>query len=272
MLRRLRRLPARFGALWRSDAAGVRAGFGALLISSGGDLPAGLALAGLSDPLAKLAGLIILIPAAIGMRGNIMGALGSRLGTSIHAGTFRLGRRLDTVVGQNLSAAIALSMSTSLALAFLARAVALVFGQASMSLADFMVVSVIAAVLSSFVVMAITVFVAALCAHKRWDLDNVAAPIVTAAGDTVTLPSLWIATFFVGFRFVTPTIAVACGLVGVISLVMALRSKLPLLRRIVAESFPILVVAGTVDVLAGVLLEKRINNFLVFPALLVMLP
>src|SRR3954454_6809631 len=180
MLRRLRRLPARFGALWRSDAPGIRAGFGALLISSGGDLFAGLALAGLSNTLQTLPGLIILIPAAIGMRGNVMGALGSRLGTSIHAGTFRLTRRSDTVVGQNLSAAIALSLSTSLALAFLARGVALVFGLASMSLVDFVVVSVIGAILSSVVVMVLTVFVAALCARRRWDLDNVAAPIVTA--------------------------------------------------------------------------------------------
>src|SRR4051812_47019541 len=272
MLRRLRRLPARFGALWRSDAPGIRAGFGALLISSGGDLFAGLALAGLSNTLQTLPGLIILIPAAIGMRGNIMGALGSRLGTMIHAGTFRLTRRLGTDVGQNLSAAIALSLSTSLALALLARGVALAFNQPSMSLVDYVVISVIGAVLSSFVVMIITVAVANLCARKRWDLDNVAAPIVTAAGDTVTLPSLWIATFFVGFHFVTPVIGIACAVIGVISLLMALRSKLPVLRRIVVESFPILVLAGTVDVLAGMLLDKRINTIVVFPALLVMLP
>ncbi len=272
MLRRLRRLPARFGALWRSDAAGVRAGFGALLISSGGDLLAGLALGGLSNTLKTLPALIVLIPAAIGMRGNVMGALGSRLGTSIHAGTFRLSRRRDTEVGQNLSAAISLSLATALALAFLARGVAIAFGLHSMSLADFVVISVIGALLSSFIVMALTVGVAGLCARRRWDLDNVAAPIVTAAGDTVTLPSLWIGTFLVGFRIVTPLVAVVCATIGVIALASALRSKLPILRRIVVESFPILVVAGTVDVLAGVLLDKRIDNLLVYPALLVMLP
>ena len=74
MLRRLRRLPARFDALLRADAAGVRAGFGALLISSGGDLLAGIALGRLSDTLKQLPGLLILVPAAIGMRGNVMGA------------------------------------------------------------------------------------------------------------------------------------------------------------------------------------------------------
>jgi mgtE-like transporter len=272
MLRRLRRLPARFGALWRSDAPGIRAGFGALLISSGGDLLAGLALAGLSNTLTTLPGLIILIPAAIGMRGNVMGGLGSRLGTMIHAGTFRSSRRLNSEVGQNLIASIVLSLATSVALAFLARTVTIAIGGPSISVADFMVISVIGAILSSFVVMFLTVAVAGLCARKRWDLDNVAAPIVTAAGDTVTLPSLWIATFLVGYHLVTPVIAIACALLGVACLVIALISKLPVLRRIVIESFPILVVAGSIDIIAGALLQKRESDLLVFPALLVMLP
>ena len=108
MLRFPRRAVARFVALLRSDVAGVRAGFFALLISSGGDLVTGLTLASITHTLTHLAGLFILIPAAIGMRGNIFGALGSRLGTQIHAGTFRLSRRLDTPFGQNIGAAIVL--------------------------------------------------------------------------------------------------------------------------------------------------------------------
>jgi mgtE-like transporter len=272
VLRRLRRIPARFVALLRADAAGVRAGFGALLISSGGDLLAGLALGSLSNTLSTLPGLIILIPAAIGMRGNVMGALGSRLGTSIHTGTFRLSRRLDSVVGQNLAAAISLSFSTSLALAFLARSVALVTGSPSMSLVDYVVISVVGAILSSFVVMALTVAVAALSARRRWDLDNVSAPIVTAAGDVVTLPSLWVATLLVGIHVLTTVIGVASAAIAIVAFVLAIRSKLPILHSIVVESAPILVVAGTVDVLAGLLLDKRISNFLTYPALLVMLP
>jgi mgtE-like transporter len=274
MLYSLRRLPARFNALLHADAAGVRAGFGALLISSGGDLLAGIALAGLLTTLSKqqFAGLIVLIPAAIGMRGNVMGALGSRLGTSIHAGTFRMSRRRDTVVGQNLAAALSLSLATSLALAFLARFVAVAFGLKPMPLVNFVVISSLGAVLSSVVVIALTIGVAGLCARRRWDLDNVAAPIVTAAGDIVTLPSLWIATLFVGYAVFTAAVAVACATIGVGALVLALRSKLPILRRIVVESLPILILAGTVDVLAGVLLESRQHEFLLFPALVVMLP
>ena len=54
MLRFPRRAVARFVALLRSDFAGVRAGFFALLISSGGDLVTGLTLASITHTLADL--------------------------------------------------------------------------------------------------------------------------------------------------------------------------------------------------------------------------
>src|SRR5438270_5896514 len=71
-----RRRAGRLFAYWRSEQRTLRQGFVALLISSGGDLLAGLALASMSNRLALLPGLLILIPAAIGMRGNVFGALG----------------------------------------------------------------------------------------------------------------------------------------------------------------------------------------------------
>src|SRR3954454_3584797 len=122
------RLLRRFVAVVRSDPSGVGAGFVALLLSSGGDLLAGLTLGAITGTLQELPGLLVLVPAAIGMRGNVFGALGSRLGTAIHEGTFRLSRRADTVVGQNVLASMALTLSVSLALAVLAKAVAVGFG------------------------------------------------------------------------------------------------------------------------------------------------
>ena len=63
-------------------------------------------------PSRSCPGLLILVPAAVGMRGNVFGALGSRLGTAVHTGTFRLSWRIDTLVGQNLASAVALSMAS----------------------------------------------------------------------------------------------------------------------------------------------------------------
>jgi mgtE-like transporter len=270
----MRRVGARFVAFIRADISGVRAGFVALLISSGGDLVTGVTFAVISNSLNLLPGLVVLVPAAIGMRGNVFGGLGSRLGTMIHTGTFRVSARLDTEVGQNMSGAILSSLATAGLLAVLAKLMCeMLFGGPSISTADFMVVSVIGAILSSVVVLVLTVAVAAFCTRRDLDLDNVAAPIVTAAGDMVTLPSLFVATYLLGIHLLTPVIGIACVVVALGAAVVGIGAKgLPILHRIMIESLPILALAGVVDLLAGITIQNRFTSLLKFPALLVMVP
>ena len=266
-------LATRVRTLLVTEKASVRQGLAALLISSGGDLVAGLTLGSITHTLDTLPGLLVLVPAAIGMRGNIFGALGSRLGTLIHTGEFRLSTRLDTSVGQNLACSMLLTLSLSVALALLAKAVITAFAvQGAISLADLIVISVLGGVFSSIFVLLLTIGVAAQSARRGWDLDNVAAPIVTAAGDIVTLPGLYLATFAVGFAWVTPIVAILCALVGIASTVVAVRAAQPVLRRIARESLPVLLFAGLVDVIAGVTIQRRLETFAALPALLVLVP
>ena len=268
-----RRVSARFRALLGSDAASVRQGLVALLVSSAGDLLAGLTLGSITHTLDALPGLLVLVPAAIGMRGNIFGAMGSRLGTAIHAGTFRFSRRTDTVVGQNVLASLALTLSISLALAVLAKAVAVAFGvPGTISIADFVVISVVGGAVSSIAVLGVTLAVAAGSVRFGWDLDNVASPLVTAAGDVFTLPSLFLATYLVSAPVLSPLLAALTAALSVAALVAALRSRLAMLHRILRESVPVLCLAGAVDVLAGLTIEKRLESFLVYPGLLVLIP
>jgi mgtE-like transporter len=273
MLGLARRAGVRFRALVGADASTLRQGLAALLVSSGGDLLAGLTLGAITGTLADLPGLLVLVPAAIGMRGNVFGALGSRLGTSIHAGTFSVSRRAETIVGQNVIASMALSLSISFALAILAKAVAVGFGlQHTISVSYFVVISIVGGAISSVFVLLLTIGVAAGSVRFDWDMDNVAAPLVTAAGDMVTLPSLFLATFIVGPSIVTPILAAVTGALAVAALVAAFRSGLPIAVRILRESVPILLIAGLIDVVAGVTIEKRLASFLTFPALLVLVP
>lgn len=267
------RLAARVRTVLGPDLASVGQGLAALLVSSAGDLLAGLALGAITHTLEALPGLLVLVPAAIGMRGNIFGALGSRFGTAIHTGTFRVSRRLDTVVGQNIAASLALTLSISLVLAVLAKAVAVGFGLShTISVADFVVISVVGGAFSSVIVLVLTLGVASASVRFGWDMDNVAAPLVTAAGDVVTLPSLFLATYLVRVGWVTPVVASLSTIAAVVALALALRSGLPILRRILRESLPVLIVAGAVDVVAGLTIEKRLASFLAFPALLVLIP
>jgi mgtE-like transporter len=263
----------RFRALVRSDPTGFGAGFLALVFSAFASLTAGLTLGAITGTLEDLPGLLVLVPAAIGMRGNVFGALGSRLGTAIHAGTFRVSRRLDTLVGQNIAAALTLSLSTSLVLAVLAKMVSVAFGvTGSISIADFLVISILGGMLSSVVALFVVVGVTAACARWDLDVDNVHTPIVTTVGDMVTLPSLFLATYLTGFRWVTPVLAVVVAAAGVVALVAGVRARLPIFGRIVRESLPILALAGLVDVVAGITVEKRLDSFAAFPALLVLVP
>jgi mgtE-like transporter len=214
------------------------------------------------------------VPAAIGMRGNVFGALGSRFGTQIHAGTFRPSRRLRSEFGQNVAGAILSSLAVSAALAVLAKTISGAFGLGkTMSIAQFMVVSVVGAMLASVVVLALTIGVSAFCANRDLDLDNVAAPIVTAAGDMCTLPALFLATYLVHLPVLTPLIAIVCAIAAVIAAVIGYRARdLPAFRRIMVESLPVLALAGIVDILAGVTIENRVESFLAYPALLVLIP
>lgn len=233
---------------------------------------AGLALGLMTGTLEALPGLMVLVPAAIDMRGNIFGALGSRLGTAIHSGIFDLRRRREGILAQNIYTCTVLSLIISLLLGILARVVSSIFGLESISWLDFVVISVVGGIISSAVVLLITVLIAVASYRWGWDMDNVSAPLVTAAGDFVTIPSLYVATFVVGIPYVTPILSVILSVVCVVSLIMALFSGLNITHRVLLESLPILSLAGLVSVLAGVTIEGRIEHFLALPALLVMIP
>ncbi len=274
-MQRRDRVLRRFLALLRADPTDVRAGFVAHLLATATGLLAGLILGSITGTLGELPGLLVLVPAAVGLRGNVFGALGSRLGTLVATGTFQLSRRRDTEVGQNLAASVALSLGLSLLLAVVAKGVAEAFGvRGSIGVGDLVVVSVIGALIPTVVVMAITVGVAALGVRHEWDVDNVSVPIVTAAGDLVTLPSLFLATFLVRdiARWVPAVVAVLCVATASAGLIAALRTRLPVLRRIAAESVPFLLVAGTVSTFAGITIQSRLDTFDRHPALLMVIP
>jgi mgtE-like transporter len=257
---------------WRAERRTIGQGFVALVIASLGSLVAGIALGSISGTLEALPGLMVMVPAAIGMRGNIFGALGSRLGTSIHSGLYEPSRDRAGILYQNVFAATVLTFLISLVLGILAKALSEAFGVDSISLIDFVVISIVGGILSSLVVGSFTVILSRVAYRRGWDLDSVAAPLVTAAGDMVTLPSLFVATFLVGIRWVTPAVAGVAVILTLYVVVRSLLTDLPLARRILRESIPVLILAGAVDVVAGVVVESRLDRFLIFPVFLVLVP
>ncbi|MCS5673113.1 MAG: magnesium transporter [Acidimicrobiales bacterium] len=254
-------------------SADVRQRIVALAIGVVAASAGGLVLATADGTLADLPGLLLLVPGAIALRGNVFGAMGSRLGTAVHAGTFRLSARPDGVVGQNLLGAAALSLVLSAVLGLMARGTAIAFGVTpTMTLADFVVVSTLGGLLASVFVGAVTLGLAAGSIRFDWDLDNVLAPLVSTLGDLATVPALVVAAGLADRSGLTDALGGSLGLVAVVVLVVAWRSPLVDVRRIVRQSLPVLVAAGVLDLIAGVTVERRLDDLLAAEAMLVLLP
>ncbi len=255
------------------DTAAYRDSLAAMLLASVASIVSGITLASITGTLEDFPGLLLLVPAALAVKGNVFGALGSRLGTSIHTGTFSLTARLDSVVGQNTAVALALSLVTSVVLAFLAKVVAIAFSiTPTMSLVDFIVISTVGGLLASVVVLAITLLLAGGSVRHGWDLDNVVAPLVNAVGDLVSLPALVIAVRFAGVDLASPVIAIVVVVAAIVVTIWAFRSSLELVPSIMRESLPVLAMAGTIDLVAGITIEKRLDDLLRYPMLLILLP
>lgn len=267
-----RRSPFR-GWLLGPDPRGVRQSLIALVILTVTATIAGLALGENTERLEDLPGLLLMIPAALALRGNIFGAVGSRLGTAIHAGVFRLSLRPGTVVGENMAASIALSLFTSLILAVLAYVFAVGFGITdAMPLEDFIVISILGGLLASVVILIGALLLTAGAVRFGWDPDNVTSPLVTALGDLVTVPALLIVAAFVDDGSGVPALATVLAVLSVGGMIIGWRAGRPSLRRILNESIPILVLAIFLDLVAGVAVERQRSDFSEWPALLVMLP
>lgn len=273
MARRTGRRSRLISALTGGDPVAYRDSLAAMLIAALASLVAGVTLAATTGTLEELPGLLLLVPAALAVKGNIFGALGSRLGTAIHAGSFRITANADSVVGQNTLAAMTLTLVISVALAVMAKGVAVAFDVSpTMSVADFIVVSTVGGILASAVILVITLLLADASVRYDLDLDNVVAPLVTATGDLISLPALVWAAELAGVDVVTPAIAWALVAAAAVSLVWTAVTRLDLARAIIRESLPVLIVAGVLDLVAGITVEKRLDDFLAFPVLLVLLP
>jgi mgtE-like transporter len=268
--------PARAAAeivrYWYAERNTLRQGMVSLSISALGNIPTGLALGAMTGRLEELPGLFILIPAAIGMRGAIFGALGSRLGTAIQAGILRFTRDPGGLLMQNIYAATLLTFTSSLFLAVAARIFTQATGLASISVWDFVAISVLAGVGSSIIILAVTVWLASAGSRRGWDLDSVAAPIITFVGDLITLPALFLASFVAAEGGVTLSVAALSTVVCVWAGVMAARTDKLAARRIIRESAITLALAGVVNLVAGTVVEHRAERFFAFPALFIMLP
>jgi mgtE-like transporter len=251
-------------------------GFVGLMISSVGDLLAGATLGSMTETLSQLAGLMILIPPAIGMRGNIFGALGSRLGTAMNIGTFELSMRKGSLLRQNFESSLLLTVIMSFLMGVMASAIATMLGVEAEPMEVFVFISVVGGVLAGIVLVFINILVADVGFRRGWDIDNFSAPIITAAGDVVTLPMLFLAAILVKDGFVSQAFLEAFTFILLLLAVYlswrVWRMKLGETRRIVVQTAPVLVLCIILDIGAGLIIDNEIEALVASAALLVVIP
>lgn len=259
-------------AYWAQEARSIRTGSQALALGLGATLVAGIVLASAEARLEAVPGLLALIPAAIGMRGAIFGALGSRLATGILTGEFDRNLSRTSYLGRQVEASTILTLASALQAGAIAWAVSAALGLATIPLLELVAISLLGALLSSIVLFGVVIAMARRSQAVGFNLDDAGAPIITATGDLVTLPALLLATLVLDVAWLATTIGAIGLAAGVVAVIIGLRTEDPLIRRVVRESLIVLTFAVTVDVLAGVVVEARAEQQFSSAALLVLIP
>ena len=246
-----------------------------LLICAFGCLFTGIILGNMEFYLETFPGLMVIIPGAIGMRGNIFGSFGSRLSTHLHIGTLSPEFKRSDILTENITSSIILTMVLSVLLGIIAKAVCIIFNFPSISLFDFVLISFIAGLISSIVMLPITMFISLKSFENGWDPDNITTPLIAAFGDFFTLPAIVAAIHIVQFVSIVPIVEKILFALVIISTVVALAAGYTSdkeIRNIVRQSTPVLFVCSILGTLAGGILNGSITTLLKSQTLLTLVP
>lgn len=253
----------------------VKEGLIALLICAIGDLVAGVILGKMTFFLETFPGLLVIIPGAIGMRGNIFGSFASRLSTNLHIGIISPEFEFSEQLNYNIFSSFVLTLVLSIFLAIIAKIFCLLLHQPSMSLIDFILICVIAGIISNVIMLPITMFISFKSFEHGWDPDNITSPIIAAFGDLFTLPAIIVSIFIlnaINFDILFKDIVLLVILiVVVISFVYCYRLS-DETKTILRQSTPVLLLCSFLGGSAGGILNSSVETLLTNPSLLTLLP
>ena len=247
----------------------------ALLICAIGDLCAGIILGNMTFFIKTYPGILILIPGAIGMRGNIFGSFASRISTNLHIGTLEPEFKRSDILNINLASSFILTMVLSLYLAIFAKIISMIFGLKSISLMDFILISLVAGIISSIIMLTLTVFISIKSYKGGWDPDNITTPLVAAFGDLLTLPCI-IASLLIlelmNFNLFIKNIIFVILIISVIILFIYGLYTNKYVKTILKQSTPTLILCSFLGIFAGTVLDSFASILLNNPTILTLVP
>ena len=173
-------------------------GLSILLLCAIIEILAGNVLERMKEQLAvTLPGLILAIPPLLDLRGNINGALASRLGTALHTGVIEPKLSMSAELKVNVISSMILSFLASATIGLLSVGVGALFGIKYINVLGIVAIAIIAGVVSGIILAAITVVVSIFAYVRGWDPDNVTAPLMATIGDLLTMISIFLVAILV---------------------------------------------------------------------------
>jgi mgtE-like transporter len=169
-----------------------------LLLCGVGEVFAGALFGSSKHTLELLPGLIVLIPALIGLRGNINTTLGSRLGSAAHMGLISSSDFWNDELIENLKSSLLLSVIMSFLAGLLAYVTTVAVGRSSVSMLKLIAIAVIAGSVAGVILGFITLGIILYAFRKGLDPDNVTGPTLATFGDLITLVCIFGIALVVG--------------------------------------------------------------------------
>jgi mgtE-like transporter len=263
----------RAGFVWELKSF-IRESLVAVLLSLVIVVMAGVLFSSMREALLLLPGLVLLVPGALAMRGNIYASLGARLGTALHTGQLSPNDKGPTMLREEVLVVLVQTLLGTLFLAIVGRMAAILLGIPTVSMVDLAVTAMVGALLAGAVELFVTVRVAMSAHQKGWDPDNVTAPIISAVADLVSIPSLlgaavlvvWMPGWLTSLIFIILILALF-ALVAIVA-----RGDHERATTVLAASIPVLLVVLIIVLLPAIMLERMVEELVANPTILILIP